>query len=149
MNDTQPIEDAVQNWTGAWCNRDASAIMALWDHNDPSSAYLPAEREAPLIGHEAVAGYVRSLCQTFETVRHRPETTITKRLGDDVGLSFYVLDWAVADTRGPIGGRCRVTGLWQKRKDGWKLTQYSEAPLAPLIELRDFYQRVAADGLPS
>ena len=149
MNDTASLEDAVVNWVSSWSTRDAGAIMALWDDEDPESTYLAAEEESAITGAAAVRGYVTTLCETFETVRHWPETVIAKDLGDGIGLTFYVLDWAVANKRGPIGGRCRVTGIWRKRKGSWKLTQYSEAPLAPLVELRHFYQAVAAEGLPS
>ena len=148
VSDSKPIEDVVQAWSEAWNARDLDAVMGLWDEDDPDSTYIPAEKDAPLIGHAVVRDYVQSLCTIFDTVRHRPESIIVKRLADNISLSFYVLDWAVADRRGPIGGRYRITGLWRKRGDDWKLTQYSEAPLAPLIELKEFYQRVVADGLP-
>ncbi len=149
MSDTASLENAVAQWVAAWCAGDVSAVVSLWDADDPKSSYLAAEEESPMTGAAAVRGYVTTLCDTFETIRHRPETVIAKDFGEGIGLTFYVLDWAVADKRGPVGGRCRVTGVWRKRNGDWKLSQYSEAPLAPLVELRQFYNAVAAEGLPA
>ena len=147
MSDIESLEDAVAQWAAAWCARDADAVLALWDDQDSESNYLAGEQETSMTGAEAVRGYVTSLCEAFHTIRHRPETVIAKNLGDGIGLVFYVLDWAVANEREPIGGRCRVTGVWRYRNGQWRLFQYSEAPLAPLVELRQFYHVVAAEGL--
>ena len=149
MSDSESLENVVAQWVTAWSARDADAVLALWDGQDPESSYLAGEEESPMTGAGAVRGYVTSLCEAFHTIRHRPETVIAKDLGDGIGLVFYILDWAVANERGPIGGRCRVTGVWRYRDGQWRLTQYSEAPLAPLVELRQFYQTVAAEGLPA
>jgi len=149
MSDTKPIEEAVQCWVEAWSDRDKDGVLSLWDNQDSESSYLPAEQEDALVGVSAVERYVTALCKLFRTIRHRPDTLIVKQLADDVALVFYVLNWAVADDRGPIGGRCRVTAVWRNRDNGWKLTHYAESPLAPLVELKRFYQHVAAQGLPA
>ena len=149
MSTSKSVEEAVRSWTAAWSSRNKLAVLSLWDDKDPDASYLPAEREETLVGAEAVEGYVNALCDLFSTIRHRPDSLIVKQLEDDLGLAFYVLDWAVADSRGPIGGRCRVTAIWRKQDGDWKLTHYAEAPLAPLVELKEFYQHVAAQGLPS
>ena len=101
------------------------------------------------MGVGSVEKYIDALCGMFGEVRHRPGKVIVKRLSEDIGLAFYVLDWAVADARGPIGGQCRVTAVWKKQDERWTLTHYAEAPLAPLVELKEFYQHVAAEGLPA
>lgn len=148
MSSCDSVDRAMQDWVDAWSARDRDAVLALWDHADEDAMYLPAERHKPLTGADAVKSYVHGLCDAFPTIRHRPTSLVIKPLSDTISLVFYVLEWAVADKRGPIGGRCRVTAVWRKRDDGWKLTQYSEAPVAPLVELKEFYQHVAAEGLP-
>lgn len=149
MTDTSALEDAVQAWVTAWCDRNPEDIMALWDSEDEDARYLPGEREQALTDAASVKDYVVSLCGLFHTIRHRPGQLIAKQVSEDVGLVFYVLDWAVADARGPIGGQCRVTAVWRKCEGQWKLTEYAEAPVAPLVELKEFYQHVAAEGLPA
>ena len=43
VTDTKPVEEAVQAWVQAWSARDKSALLTLWDSDDPDSTYLPAE----------------------------------------------------------------------------------------------------------
>ena len=148
MTKETSIEFAVQSWGNAWSNRNKKEVLALWDGEDPDTFYLPAECEHPLVSMVAIEKYVAAICTQFRTIRHRPEAVITKQLSDDIGLAFYVLKWVLADSGGPFGGQYRVTALWRRRQDQWKLTAYAEAPLAPLVELKEYYQHVAAEGLP-
>jgi ketosteroid isomerase-like protein len=145
--DTSPVEAAVTAWTGAWSERKSARVLNLWDDVDDQATYLPAERIEPLIGISAVTDYVKTVCYLFGDIRHRPESPIYRRLSEDTGMAFYSLAWMFSDNRGPIGGTCRVTALWRRRNDEWRLFHYAEAPLAPLLELRDFYEAVAAEGL--
>lgn len=149
MTKKKSIEFAVQSWTNAWSNRNKKEILALWDYEDPAAFYLPAECEHALVSMEAIEKYVVAICTQFGTVRHRPEAVITKQLSCDIGLAFYVLNWALVDSHGPFGGQYRVTAVWRRRQDKWKLTEYAEAPLAPLVELKEYYQHVAMEGLPA
>jgi len=141
------LESAVDAWTAAWSHRDTKTIVSLWDEQDAQSSYLPAERHDPLIGSAAVTNYVKTTCTLYNTVRHRAEGVLTRRLSPSLGLAFYELSWMLADDRGPIGGTCRVTAIWRNREDQWHLFHYAEAPLAPLLELQAYYESVAADGL--
>ncbi|MDG2242404.1 MAG: nuclear transport factor 2 family protein [Rhodospirillaceae bacterium] len=145
--DTTPIETAVTAWTEAWSGRNCAGVLSLWDDSDNQATYLPAERIEPLIGTVAVTDYVTTVCRLFGDIRHRAESPVYRRLTEDTGMAFYSLVWMLSDNRGPIGSTCRVTALWRKRNDEWRLFHYAEAPLAPLLELRDFYEAVAAEGL--
>ena len=145
--DTAPIDDAIAAWTAAWCTRDTDAILTLWDNQDSDATYLPAERTEPLIGGAAVKHYIETVCTLFNPVRQRAENTVSRRLSNDTGLAFYALAWMFTDHRGPIGGTCRVTALWRRKGETLRLFHYAEAPLAPLLELQDFYEKVGADGL--
>lgn len=147
--DTGPISDALSMWEGAWSAQDPSAILSLWDHADGAATYLPAERMTPLVGATAVADYVNSACRLFDQIQHRIESPVFRRLSADTGLAFYALAWMFKDHKGPIGGTCRVTSVWRRTKDVWRLIHYAEAPLAPLLELQAFYESVAAQGLDS
>ncbi|MEQ8508130.1 MAG: nuclear transport factor 2 family protein [Rhodospirillaceae bacterium] len=144
---TETPELALNAWIKAWTNRDTETILSLWDEQDAQSSYLPAERHAPLIGSVAVMEYVETTCEHFSTVLHRAEGILTRSLSPAIGLSFYELNWMLADDRGPMGGTCRVTAIWRNRENQWRLFHYAEAPLAPLLELQAYYESVAADGL--
>ncbi|MBT4739893.1 MAG: SnoaL-like domain-containing protein [Rhodospirillaceae bacterium] len=144
---TGPIETAVTAWVTAWSELDSKKLLNLWDNTDDQATYLPAERVDPLIGNSSVSGYVNSLCTHFDQVRHRAEDAVYRRLSEDTGLAFYTLAWMFSDARGPIGGTCRVTAVWRQHGNLWRLFHYAEAPLAPLLELKNFYESVASEGL--
>ena len=146
-DDTAPIDAAVTAWVTAWSDLDSDSILSLWDDDDDLATYLPAESVDPLVGSGDVRDYVNSVCTHFDQVRHRSESPVYRRLSEDIGLAFYTLAWMFTDNRGPIGGTCRVTAVWRRHGEAWRLFHYAEAPLAPLLELQTFYESVASEGL--
>lgn len=147
--DTNEIESATRAWIEGWCTRNSLALISLWEGGDEEAIYRPAERVEPLIGCDAVSKYIHNVCSTFDVVRHRIDQPVYKRLSAEIGLAFYSLEWMFSDNRGPIGGSCRVTALWRLTDEDWRLFHYAEAPLAPLLELQQFYEHVASEGLDS
>ena len=92
-----------------------------------------------------------SLCSTitqFETIRMRPQTVHSRHLNDDLGAVFAVIDWALRKNESTplMGGSIRISAVLRRANERWRLCHYAEAPVAPLVELRRFYQKIAADG---
>jgi len=147
-NETTPIRAAAEAFWVAWSGRDVAGLTELWDTDDPASSYLPAESEQRLIGAAAVNQHVIATIERFETIRMRPKVVYPRRLKQDLGSIFAVVDWALRETAGapPMGGTIRVSAVLRLRGGAWRMSHYAEAPLAPLVELRKFYQKVAADG---
>ena len=146
--DTAPLEKTVNRFFAAWCSRDATALQALWDTDDRSCSYLPAKAEQRLIGADAVMAYITARTGGFETIRLRPRKLYLRRMTDQLGSVFAEVDWALkkhAESR-PIGGTLRVSGVLRDVNGHWRFCHYAESPLAPLVELRRFYQAIAADG---
>lgn len=145
--DTPPLQDATTAWVESWCANNADAILSLWDGTDAQAIYRPAERVEPLIGSSAVAQYVQSVCTMFKPIQHRAVNPVYRRLSENVGSVFYTLNWMFTNKSGPMGGTCRVTALWRKVDEDWRMFHYAEAPLAPLLDLQSFYEDVAEEGL--
>ena len=148
LDDTEPIRQTATSFWSAWCQRDAEALLRLWDTADPACSYLPAESEHRLVGAAAIGNFFDATLQNFEVIRMRPKRPHPRRLSPDLGSVFSELDWAMArDLESPVfGGTIRVLAVLRNGARGWRLCHYAEAPLAPLVELRSFYQKVAADG---
>ncbi len=146
--DTDPIQQAAESFWRAWSERDASGIRAWWDMDDEECSYLPAESERRLIGPESVTEFISSTIEAFQTIRMRPRSIHPRRLNDRLGCLFAELDWGFLrdPAAEPMGGSVRISGVLRRTEAGWRLCHYAEAPLAPLVELRRFYQAVAADG---
>lgn len=148
VDDTNPIGQTADAFWDAWSRRDADELINLWDTDDPASSYLPAESEQRLFGPAAVEQYVGATIKRFETIRQRPQLVYPRRLKQDLGSIFAVVDWALRESAAStaFGGTIRVSAVLRSRGDAWHISHYAEAPLAPLVELRKFYQKVAADG---
>ena len=146
--DTEELEKAVNDFFSAWCSRDATALEGLWDTDDLSCSYLPAKAEQRLVGADAVLAYIKTRARGFATIRMRPRKLYPRRMTEQLGSIFAEVDWALkkhADSQ-PIGGTIRVSGVLRAVNGHWRFCHYAESPLAPLVELRRFYQAIAADG---
>jgi hypothetical protein len=145
--DVAPLEATLAAWATAWRNASATQVLALWDKTDRAAWYLPADGGDPYIG-AAVVGYVQRRCGTARAIGYRTRDAHLRRLHADLGLAFFVLDWSEAAPArpAPVGGTLRVTLLMRPTPDGWRVFHYAEAPLAPLLELQAFYERIAAEG---
>lgn len=148
VDETDPIRGAAEAFWDAWSRRNRDELSELWDTDDPASSYLPAESEQRLIGTDAVRRHVTATVERFEIIRMRPKLVHPRRLKQDLGSIFAVVDWALRETAttSPMGGTIRVSAVLRSRGEAWRISHYAEAPLAPLVELRRFYQKVAIDG---
>jgi hypothetical protein len=148
MTPVQPIVDACEGFWRSWCDRDIHGLIQRWDMDDPDSSYLPADSVQRHIGATAITAYLTRQVQTFPLIRMGSRLLRPRRLGDDLGAAFAVVDWARqgSDGSAPLGGRVRIVAVLRRRGDQWRLCHYAEAPLAPLVALRQFYQQIAADG---
>jgi hypothetical protein len=148
MTPVQPIVDACDRFWRAWCDRDIHGLVAGWDMDDPESSYLPADSIQRHVGATAIAAYLTRQVQGFPLIRMHSRGLRPRRLGDDLGAAFAVVDWARqgSDGSAPLGGTLRICAVVRRKHGQWRLCHYAEAPLAPLVELRHFYQQIAAEG---
>ncbi len=143
-----PIAAACNAFWQAWSARDDAALVNLWDLDDAAATYVPADAPDRILGGRAIADYLRQRVQDFQDIRMRPAILKPRRLKADLGAAFAVLDWAHRRRAGelPVGGTIRVAAVLRQSEETWRFCHYAEAPVAPLVELRQFYQRIAADG---
>lgn len=144
----KPIQHAAEAFWEAWSQRNTGELIKLWDSQDEVSSYLPAEHEHRLVGSDPIKKYLTDTVQRFETIRMRSRLVHPRRLNQDLGSIFAIVDWALRETATaqPIGGTIRVSAVLRQRKQRWHICHYAEAPLAPIVELRQFYQKIAVDG---
>ena len=142
------LETAVRSFYSAWSSGDSEALLALWAMDDPASSYLPAASEQRLTGADAVGTYFKDRLSTFAVIKMQPRVLHVRHLQDDLGSAFVAVDWALKKTASSraIGGSLRVSAVLRRSHGRWQFCHYAECPLAPLVELRRFYQQIAADG---
>lgn len=146
----QAVESALRAFWSAWAARDTEELLGLWDSDDPSCSYLPAGSDERLWGADAVQTYFNATVTRTRLVRARPRSVYPRLLNPELGSAFAELDWARRSDSSAraVGGTLRVAAVLRYRDygTGWRLCHYAEAPLAPIIELRRFYQQIASDG---
>lgn len=125
------MEALVAAWARSWQVGAAAAVLALWDKTDPESYFLSADSVEAFTG-KAVIGVIQRRC-----LASPPSYVIAnlhvRYLSKDVGLAFFTADGV------------RVTLIARNTGDAWRVFHYAEAPLAPLLELQAYYEKVAAD----
>ncbi len=148
MGDVAPIEKTAASFWNAWSDRNAENLVGLWDMGDDGCSYLPAESPTRLVGPAAVESWFSGTTAAFATICMRPTAVYPRRLNPDLGGLFAEIDWLMCrdNTAMAIGGSIRISAVMRLTDEGWRICHYAEAPLAPIVELRRFYQKVAADG---
>ena len=149
MSDSKiTLDRALPAFCEAWSTHEADAVLALWDMTDSQCSWLSARGESRLFGPAAVTELVTAALRTHARIRLRPRAVHARVIGDGLGAFFAEVDWAfwtTVDGR-PEGGTFRVSGVLREGGPGFRLCHYAESPLAPIVELRQFYQQVAAEG---
>lgn len=135
----------------AWESCSAAQILALWDNADKQSWYLPADSLEPHIG-PSIVGVIQRRCIGLRSQKYKPLNVHIRALSSDLASAFYELEWSRTTEAAVVGGRVRVTMVMRKMvmrkiEAAWRVFHYAEAPLAPLLELQTYYERVAAQGL--
>lgn len=145
--DTAPLADIGKAWAQAWSACAPDKVIALWDNTDTHSWYLAAGDTNPAMG-PAVMDFIERKCAQLRSLDYRPVNSHLRRLGPDLGMAFFQLYWREQrDGHSlPLGGTLRVTMMMRRLSEGWRVFHYAEAPLAPLLELQGYYEKIAAEG---
>ena len=144
---TTPVAAVLEAFWRAWSDRSVDGLTGLWDCEDPSCSYLAASLPKRLVGTEAIVGWFGSVVTRYSAVSMRPKTVYPRRLNANLGVAFAEVDWSLGlESQRAVGGSIRISAVARESGQGWRLCHYAEAPLAPIVELRGFYQKVAVDG---
>lgn len=142
------MDGFVKAWAQAWRSCAPAALLALWDRADTDSYFLPADSVEPYIGH-AVIGHVQRRCLNLRARSYDIANLHVRTLGLDLALAYFVVARTETADDGTLGGRVRVSLLARRHGNAWRAFHYAEAPLAPLLELQGYYERVAAEPVPA
>jgi hypothetical protein len=140
------IHGQLRALEACWRAMDFAGIRALWDDSGPP-LYLAEESAEPALSWEALEKYW-SLTGTIATrAQVRIDNIRCHALSPDLISAFYNMHWDVAMKVGaPLGGDNRVCTTFRRRPDGWRIVQYIEAPLAPVMYMKKLYERNVTPG---
>lgn len=145
-DDQAALETMIRELERHWATLDFKAIRALWDQTMPP-LYLAEEAAGPCRSWEelekywaATSGIAKRNLVTIRDIRHHT-------ISDDVVSTFYDMHWDIEMPGGKlIGGDNRVCVTWKRTPAGWRIAQYIEAPLAPVLYMQTLYALNVTQG---
>ena len=138
--DQSAVENAVRALEQYWAALDFKAIRALWD-DSVAPLYLAEEAMGPACSWDELEKYWGA---TGKLAKRNRVSINNLRLHDvtrDVISAFYEMHWDIELEDGKfLGGDNRVCITFKRTAAGWRIGQYIEAPLAPLVYMRQLYE---------
>jgi hypothetical protein len=139
------IDAALMELEHAWRELDFGRLKALWD-TAHAPVYQAEEALAPCLSWAELDDYWARTRAGIACMGMRIQRPIRLQAIDD-GLvtAVYEMHWdaVVAGDARPMGGDNRVFNTFRRTPAGWRMTQYVEAPLAPILYLRKLYEYAA------
>jgi hypothetical protein len=144
--DKHALEARIHELEKCWSDMDLLRIRSLWDDRSPP-LYLAEEAPGPALQWEQLEQYWRNTQNGLPFVGIRTSNYRFHELSSEYASVFYDMHWdgRLPDGRA-LGGDNRVCATFRKRADGWFFVQYIEAPLAPIVYMRQLYERSVTPG---
>ena len=133
-----------------WNRLEPQAIAELWDPEEAEPFLLPQEIEQPLVGWEALRGYLRRAGARLDAASMRVWNVNVKLVAPDLAVALYEMHWngLIRGVVRPRGVDSRATVLFRRRGETWRICHYVEAPISPSLHLQHRYlDAVDADFL--
>ncbi|MCU0759392.1 MAG: nuclear transport factor 2 family protein [Steroidobacteraceae bacterium] len=129
---------------------DFAEARRVFDTADPQPVYLAEEIDEFLRDWPAIEAYWAASQAAMSKLSSRHWDLRARQVADDLATATWRLHWnaQVVGQQKPVGGEVRVTAMFRRRPEGWRLFHYVEAPLAPILYVRKLYEgQVDADFL--
>jgi hypothetical protein len=138
----QDIEALLEQLIERWDGMRLAEIRDLWDPDEAQPFYLPEEAEEPLTSWADIEAYWQRTRDTIARLSMRIWEVNAKPLGPDLAVALYRMHWNADVTGFPkaVGGDNRVTAIFRHTAEGWRFCHYVEAPLAPIVYMRQLYE---------
>ena len=139
-HDQTAIESAIRSLERYWATLDFKSIRALWDDSVPP-LYLAEEAAGPVQTWDELEKYWSATGKLAKRNLVKINNVRYHDLNVDVVSAFYDMHWDIELPDGKtIGGDNRVCVSFRRTAAGWRIGQYIEAPLAPILYMRQLYE---------
>ncbi len=129
-----------------WLSRDFSKMRGHWLKALPAPLYLAEEKATFFTTWEEFDAYFKAINVGSKggAVFYKPLHSTAMGQGQE--MVAFELEWntQINGEPVPIGGSVRGIAQFEYDGSAWKLKAYIEAPLAPIIYMRELYKGVAA-----
>ncbi len=130
-----------------WRRLELDRLEPLWD-GSRAPLYIAEEAAEIHTSFEALRRYwefTRASIVKMGLELGEPEIL---PLAPDLVTAVYTLHWEclMKGQTTPVGGDNRACAVLRRVDGEWRFTQYIEAPLAPIVYIRELYQRSVSPG---
>jgi hypothetical protein len=121
---------------------DFAAARGVFDTADPHPTYLAEEIDDFLRDWPAIEAYWAASQAAMSKLSSRHWDLRARQFADDLATATWRLHWnaQVVGQQKPVGGDVRVSAMFRRRPEGWRVFHYVEAPLAPILYMRKLYE---------
>jgi hypothetical protein len=147
MTVSTDIRKLFTDLEAVWKSRDYSKMRGFWAKRLEAPLYLPEEKKDFITTWAAFDAYFAANAKNSKGGLVTYQPLVAMPMGHGLTMVAFTLEWTtqlVGDAK-PIGGSVRGVALVEEEMGAWKLKAYIEAPLAPIIYMRDLYELVAKD----
>jgi len=139
---TRTLADLIDEYVGYSATMNFAGKRAMWDKDDPQVLLMPEENKEPLIGWGAIGPYWKDWSSVMEYIRSHAANHAARFLTPEMAVCIYDMRWVAKLHRSPkpVSADVRVTSLWRKRPEGWRLFHLMESPIDGEALMRMAYE---------
>lgn len=129
-----------------WAKRDFGKMRGFWVKDLAAPLYLPEEKREFMTSWAQFDAYFKGNSQATRAGLVKIAPQFAMPMGQGLQMVAFDLEWTlhlVNDVK-PIGGWVRGVALVEDAGAEVKLKAYIEAPLAPIMYMRELYEVVAS-----
>jgi SnoaL-like domain len=135
------VFEALERHYGA---KDFAAVRALWLPDLPAPFYIAEEHHVVMDSWEKVEAYWRLTSTALSHLRAKFKPLHAVALNEHQQLIGFELTWlANVGAEPPVAGTLRAAAICERTSAGWRIRAWIEAPLAPIVYMRELYAGVA------
>lgn len=145
-----PLSTEIQAWLDRYrefYNRqDYDSLLKMWDADEPNVIYMAEEIDPAMKGWPMLRAYFnpRPGVQVLDGIRNRYSKVRAHMIAPDLAFATYQLEFTIqVKGQKPMTSWDRVTAIFRRKGDEWKMISYVESPMAPLTMVRRMMQREA------
>jgi hypothetical protein len=136
------ISAFLASYRAAWNAHEIEKLDRFWDTKEPAPIYLAEESRSAAMAWPAIRAYWKETAKAIERIEVNYSNIRTTAPSDGAITVVMDMRWdAKWDGGNFTGGDNRVVARLRQTPEGWRLISWVEAPLAPIVYMRQLYRQ--------
>jgi len=132
----QELTAFLVRYADAYNREDYTALLGMWDQDDPYAFYMAEEIDPPMHGWKTIRAYF-SRSGVLDGIRNEYSNVRAHYVAPDVAVATYRLRFDIkVKNLQALSSFDRIMAVFRRKDGEWKMIAYAEAPQAPLTMIR-------------